>query len=63
MLMATVALATNLQVRRPAGKARIDGLPNKARPLAYDIRKGVQEADVVQNVESDCHAAYDVTLK
>jgi hypothetical protein len=45
------------------GKARIEGLPNKARPLAYDIRKDNQKAAAEQNVAENCHAMFEVDLK
>ena len=45
------------------GKARIEGLPDKARPMTYDIKKDDKKADVTQNVEDMCHATFDVILK
>jgi len=45
------------------GKARIEGLPSKARPLAYDIRKDTQKAAAEQNVADNCHAMFEVALK
>src|SRR6266496_2840996 len=49
------------------GKARIEGLPNKARPMTYDISKkdGLVEkkTSVTQDVADMCHATFDVTLK
>ena len=45
------------------GKARVDTLPAKARPLAYDISKGDQHASVTQDVAVACNAKYAVTLK
>jgi hypothetical protein len=45
------------------GKARIEGLPSKAKPLAYDVRKGDVKAAVTQDVENTCHATFDVSLK
>jgi hypothetical protein len=45
------------------GKARIEGLPSKAKPLAYDIRKDGASAAATQNVEDMCHAAFQVSLK
>lgn len=45
------------------GKARVDTLPAKARPLAYDISKGEKHASVTQDVAVACNAKYDVTLK
>jgi hypothetical protein len=45
------------------GKARIEGLPVKAKPLAYDIRKELAAAAVMQDVEAMCHASFEVALK
>ena len=45
------------------GKARIEGLPNKAKPLAYDVRKDNRRAAVEQNVSDNCRAMFDVTLE
>jgi hypothetical protein len=45
------------------GKARVEGLPAKAKPLVYDIEKGGQKASVEQNVEKTCQASHDVSLK
>jgi hypothetical protein len=45
------------------GKARIEGLPSKAKPLAYDIRKDAAAAAVTQDVEAMCTASFDVALK
>jgi hypothetical protein len=45
------------------GKARIEGLPSKAKPLAYDIRKDAAAAAVTQDVEAMCNASFDVALK
>jgi hypothetical protein len=45
------------------GKARIEGLPSKAKPLAYDVGKGEAKAEASQNVENMCHAAFDLSLR
>lgn len=45
------------------GRARIEGLPNKAKPLAYDVRKDNRRAPVEQNVSDNCRAMFDVTLE
>jgi len=45
------------------GKARIEGLPSKAKPLAYEIRKEAAMAAVTQDVEAMCTASFDVALK
>ena len=45
------------------GKARVAGLPAKAKPLAYDITKGTLKAAESQDLSKTCHATYDVTLK
>ena len=46
-----------------AGKARIKGLPDKARAMTYDIQKDDRKTTVDQNVEKVCAAKFDVTLK
>lgn len=45
------------------GKARIEGLPEKARPLAYDIKKADKKASVEQDVAEKCQAKFEVSLK
>ena len=45
------------------GKARIEGLPAKARPLTYDIQKEGKKGSVEQDVSNMCHAKFDVSLK
>jgi hypothetical protein len=45
------------------GKARIEGLPEKARPLVYDIKKGALDGSAEQNVEEKCQATFEVTIK
>ncbi|MBZ5558194.1 MAG: hypothetical protein LAO77_13050 [Acidobacteriia bacterium] len=45
------------------GKARIEGLPEKARPLVYDIKKNGLEGSAEQDVEEKCQATFDVTIK
>jgi hypothetical protein len=45
------------------GKARIEGLPPKAKPLVYEIQKDTKKTTVEQNVSSMCEAAFDVALK
>jgi hypothetical protein len=45
------------------GKARIEGLPDKAKPLAYDVKKDDKMATADQEVEKNCHATFELTLK
>src|ERR1051326_2564851 len=45
------------------GKARIEGLPDKAKPMTYDIKKDEKSVEVTQDVADKCHATFDVTLK
>jgi hypothetical protein len=45
------------------GKARIEGLPDKARPMTYDIKKDDKQAEVTQDVSGTCHATFDVVVK
>src|SRR2546423_5690940 len=42
------------------GKARIEGLPDKARPMTYDITKDGKKTDVTQDVADKCQAMFDV---
>lgn len=45
------------------GKARIEGMPNKARPMTYDIKKDDKKTEVTQDVADMCHATFEVALK
>jgi hypothetical protein len=47
----------------PYGKVRIEGLPDRAKPMTYEIKKDELKAEVTQDVLSTCHAAFDVVLK
>ncbi len=47
----------------PEGKVRFEGLPDKARPMTYDITKDDLKTAVTQDVASTCHATFDVVLK
>jgi len=44
------------------GKARIEGLPDKAKPMTYEISKEDKKAQVTQDVSDTCHATFDVAL-
>jgi hypothetical protein len=45
------------------GKARIEGLPTKAKPIVYDIEKAGVKATAQQDVATGCLASLQVTLK
>ncbi|SRR6266545_2794359 len=45
------------------GEARIEGLPEKAKPLVYDVQKSGKKATAEQNVSTSCTAKYTLTLK
>jgi DNA-binding beta-propeller fold protein YncE len=45
------------------GKARVEGLPEKAKPLVYDITKDNRKATVEQDLSSTCLGTYQVFLK
>ena len=45
------------------GVARIEGLPDKAKPFTYDIQKAGKKATADQNVAANCQAKYELTLK
>ena len=47
----------------PNGKVRIEGLPEKAKPMTYEVKKDELKTEVTQDVSSTCHATFDVTLK
>jgi len=47
----------------PVGKGRIEGLPDKAKPMTYEIKKDELKAEVTQDVSNTCHATFEVTLK
>ena len=44
------------------GKARVEGLPRKARPLVYEISKADKTAQVEQDLSTTCHAKFEVSL-
>jgi len=46
-----------------AGKARVEGLPATARPLAYDVSKADKKTGVEQDLSTTCNATYDVSLR
>jgi hypothetical protein len=45
------------------GKARVEGLPAKAKPLVYDVSKGALKTTVEQNLTKECQATYRPSLK
>jgi hypothetical protein len=45
------------------GKARVEGLPTKARPLLYDVTKDTLKATAEQDLEATCNGTYAVALK
>jgi hypothetical protein len=45
------------------GKARVAGLPAKAKPLAYEIVKDDKKAAAEQDVASTCKANHVIALK
>lgn len=44
------------------GKARVEGLPGKTKPLTYDISRADKKAAVEQDLSTSCNATYDVSL-
>ena len=44
------------------GRARITGLPNKAKPMTYDVTKGDKKATADQDVAKTCDATVQVVL-
>jgi hypothetical protein len=45
------------------GRARIEGLPDKAKPMTYEVAKEDKKAEVMQDVSATCHATFDINLK
>ena len=45
------------------GKARVEGLPAKAKPLVYDITKADKKATAEQDLETSCQKTFEVSLK
>jgi hypothetical protein len=45
------------------GKARVEGLPEKAKPLVYDITKDGRKATIDQDLATMCRGTYQVSLK
>jgi hypothetical protein len=45
------------------GRARIIGLPDRARPLVYEVTRGETMATAGQDLEKTCKGSYDLTLK
>jgi hypothetical protein len=45
------------------GKARVEGLPAKARPLVYDIQKGNKKIIAQQDVAKECQKTLNVTFR
>jgi hypothetical protein len=45
------------------GKARLGTLPDKAKPMTYEITLGDKKTTVEQVVAKTCHGMFDVLLK
>ncbi len=45
------------------GKARVEGLPDKARPMTWEVKKDEKTAEVTQDVADKCRATFDVTVR
>ena len=45
------------------GKARIEGLPDKARPMIWEISKDDKKTEVMHDVADKCQTTFDVMLK
>ena len=45
------------------GKARIKGLPDKAKPMTYDVQKDDKKTTIDQDVAKSCEGKFEVTLK
>ena len=53
-----VEVSTNDQ-----GKARVEGLPSKAKPIVYDVAKDETKGTAQQDVSTNCLASLEVALK
>jgi hypothetical protein len=45
------------------GKARVEGLPAKARPLVYDVQKDNRKIITQQDVTKECQKTLSVTFR
>jgi hypothetical protein len=45
------------------GKARVEGLPAKARPLVYDVQKGDKKIIAQQDVAKECQKTLNVAFR
>lgn len=45
------------------GKARVEGLPEKAKPLIYDVTKDMKKGTAQQDLATTCKGTYEVALK
>ena len=45
------------------GKARVETLPDKARPMVYDVQKDNRKIIVQQNVAKECHKTMTVVFR
>src|SRR5204862_3437064 len=45
------------------GKGRVEGLTEKARPMAWEVKKDGKTTEVTQDVADKCHATFDVVVK
>ena len=45
------------------GRARVEGLPSKAKPLTYDITKADKTTTTQQDLATACQTKFDVSLK
>jgi hypothetical protein len=45
------------------GKARVEGLPDKGKPLVYDVTKDTTKGTAQQDLATSCKGTYEVALK
>jgi len=45
------------------GKARVEGLPEKAKPLIYDVTKDTLKGTAQQDLAASCKSMFQVALK
>jgi len=46
-----------------SGRARVEGLPDRAKPLEWEVQKELKRASAEQVIEDACNAKFDLTLK
>ena len=45
------------------GKAKIQGLPSKAKPVEYSVMKGPERGSATQDLKDKCNTSFSIALK